>query len=138
MISRCYNEEDPDYYNYGALGVKVCDRWLEPDGKGVINFFEDMGEKPDGYSLDRIDTYGDYHADNCKWSNIYDQAYNKKARPGNKTGKTGVMKHRDGGYIAHIGVNGEKIYLGWFTNYEEAVIVREEAEMKYRGKILKH
>ena len=138
MLARCYNKNDPDYYNYGAKGVKVCGRWLEPDGGGVENFFEDMGEKPDGLSLDRIDTYGDYFPENCKWSNLYDQAYNKKFRQSNKTGKTGVMEHQDGGYVANIGYKGEKLYLGWFRTFEEAVEARKEAEIEYRGKLLGH
>lgn len=138
MISRCYNEHDPDYYNYGACGIKVCERWLEPDGKGVRNFLEDMGEKPKGFSLDRIDVYGDYTPENCKWSDKYDQAYNKKFRESNKTGKTGVMEHKDGGYVANIGYKGEKLYLGWFRVFEEAVEARIKAEIKYRGRILGH
>lgn len=137
MMDRCYDENHDDYYNYGALGIKVCDRWRESNGQGVKNFFEDMGEKPPNLTLDRIDTLSNYSPDNCRWTDLDTQAYNKRFRPQNQSGKTGVTKRKDG-YVAHIGCKNKKIYLGFFKTFEDAVKAREDAEIKYRGKKLGH
>jgi len=69
MKSRCYNPNAGNYQYYGALGITICDRWLE----SYENFLEDMGEKPEGMSLDRIDVYGNYEPGNCRWATDKEQ-----------------------------------------------------------------
>lgn len=73
MIRRCTNPKDKDFHLYGARGIKVCERWLD-----VRLFAEDMGDKPDGHSLDRINTYGDYCLENCRWATAMEQGANKR------------------------------------------------------------
>lgn len=73
MIRRCNKSEDKDFALYGGRGIKVCERWLD-----VRNFAKDMGEKPDGYSLDRIDPNGDYCPENCRWATPAEQGANKR------------------------------------------------------------
>lgn len=77
MKNRCYNKKDIKNYEwYGARGIKVCDRWTGKNG--FWNFVKDMGDRPKGYSLDRIDNNKDYSPDNCKWSSPKEQAYNRR------------------------------------------------------------
>lgn len=74
MKNRCANEKDPNFKNYGARGIVVCDRWRE----SFAAFFEDMGAKPAGMSLDRIDVNGNYEPKNCRWATVEQQQNNKR------------------------------------------------------------
>lgn len=74
MRSRCYRKKDKCYNLYGGRGIKICDRWLN----NYDNFFEDMGERPIGMCLDRIDPNGDYEKDNCRWATMKDQQLNRR------------------------------------------------------------
>jgi len=70
---RCYDPTNNRYSYYGGKGITVCDRWLN----SFENFYEDMGECPEGMSIDRIDNSLNYSLDNCKWSTQIEQANNK-------------------------------------------------------------
>lgn len=72
MHSRCYNPKQRSYMHYGGRGIKVCDRWHCYEA-----FLADMGAKPEGMSLDRVDNDKDYCPDNCKWSTPSEQQKNK-------------------------------------------------------------
>lgn len=71
---RCYNKNMAGYMYYGGRGIKVCDRWLE----SFENFYEDMGDKPKGMQLDRIDPDGNYEKDNCRWVSPLENASNRR------------------------------------------------------------
>lgn len=72
MIDRCSNKRNHAWGNYGGKGIAVCDRWLE-----IKNFISDMGDRPDGYTLDRIDTNSDYEPKNCRWATWFVQQSNR-------------------------------------------------------------
>lgn len=77
MKDRCTNQESENYKGYGAIGIAVCDRWLDEEN-GFTNFLHDMGPKPtNSHSLDRFpDKKGNYEPGNCRWATEYEQKRN--------------------------------------------------------------
>lgn len=73
MIQRCTNPNIGHYKNYGGRGITVCDEWRTFD-----NFLREMGERPEGTTLDRINNDGSYCKENCKWSNRHEQMANSR------------------------------------------------------------
>ena len=76
LIARCENEANPAYKDYGGRGIAVCPRWRA----SFAEFFSDMGVRPGmDYSIDRVDTNGDYEPGNCRWSTRTEQSENTRA-----------------------------------------------------------
>lgn len=73
MHARCGNPKDKKYAYYGGRGISVCPRW-----NTFANFLEDMGERPEGLTLDRIDVDGNYEPGNCRWATWSEQQKNKR------------------------------------------------------------
>lgn len=73
MRQRCLNPKYTDYRNYGGRGIKVCERWST-----FSNFLYDMGERPEGKTLDRKDNNGNYDPQNCRWSTRHEQRRNMR------------------------------------------------------------
>jgi hypothetical protein len=72
MIKRCRDIKNHNYLSYGGRGIIVCNEW-----KDFSNFLRDMGERPDGTSLDRINSDGNYEPLNCRWASFRQQTANR-------------------------------------------------------------
>jgi hypothetical protein len=101
MIMRCNRKTNHNYIYYGNRGISVCDRWIN----SFDNFIEDMGKRPKGMTLDRINNDGNYEPSNCRWETIEKQNNNKKGcyndefsgrKDLDKNQKRMMRKRRDG------------------------------------------
>ncbi len=130
MRRRCFLEKDPEYFRYGGAGITVCDRWLD----SFENFFSDMGERPEGFSLDRINSSGDYEPDNCRWADNTTQSYNQKLSKRNTSGVAGVRyNEKINKWRVRICKKNKLLFNKHYEDYDEAVKVRQQLEIKYYG-----
>ena len=125
MKSRCLNKNHKAYPYYGGRGITVCDRWLMFE-----NFYADMGDCPDGMSIERKNNDLGYSLDNCKWATTQEQSRNKRPRH-SITGARGVSLDKRGALRVRIGANGKEIHIGTFKSLSLAINAREKAEEKW-------
>lgn len=124
MKARCFNEKNPQYFNYGKRGITVCDDWKN----SFQNFLKDMGIPNKGMTLDRINNNGIYEPSNCRWVSIQEQQKNKRT---NNVVPGVVFEKSRNKWRADISRHKKKIFLGRYNKFEDAVRVRLEAEKRY-------
>lgn len=73
-VQRCTNPRHPSYRNYGGRGVRICEEWR----RSFVAFFNHMGPRPPGLTLDRIDNDGHYEPGNCRWTTYTEQIRNRR------------------------------------------------------------
>ena len=127
MKQRCQNPNQKYYLHYGGRGIDVCERWQSFD-----NFIDDMGLKPDGLTLDRIDNDLGYSKENCRWATRTEQVRNTRSTSNPNVGVR--FCNRDKYWVAQIRVNKKTIYLGTFKDMELAKQARKQGEITYWNK----
>jgi len=130
MKSRCLNKNHKSYKHYGDRGIKVCKRWMN----SFENFVDDMGDRPDGMSIERIDNEGGYEPKSCKWATSKEQSLNKRLYTQKKRRKNIKCKYKgaywnekEQKFRARIRFKGKTIELGRFDDEEKAAIAYDLA-----------
>lgn len=129
MWTRCTNPKTQSYPNYGGRGISVCERW-----KAFENFLADMGDRPKGGTLERIDVNGNYEPGNCRWATWKEQGRNKRTNhviaAGGKTApisewaeELGLNKHTIGSRIRKQGLTHEEAVSTKVMTKSEAAIL---------------
>lgn len=122
IIKRCENPNTAGYENYGGRGISVCDRWRE-----FLNFLEDMGKRPKGKTIDRIDNNGNYEPENCKWSTPTEQSANQRKRKNKTSSYRGVsLESSTKKWKSQLRHDNKKITVGRFATEEEAYLKLQE------------
>jgi len=129
IIARCTNKKNKGYKEYGGRGIKVCKQWLVYE-----KFLNDMGEKPKGLSIERINNDKGYYKSNCKWATDQEQTLNRGLFK-NKTSKyKGVCWHkRQQKWSVSMTRNKKSYYGGSFYSERQAY----KAYLKLKKKINK-
>jgi hypothetical protein len=110
MKQRCFNPNASDFDCYGGQGITVCERWRT----SFTNFLADMGDRPEGTTLDRINNDGDYTPDNCRWATDSEQQRNTRVSIYlTINGDTRSIMEWAKVAVVHIGTMRRRYHAGW-------------------------
>ena len=129
MKGRCNNPNFTSYKNYGGKGVSCCEKWED-----FLGFLEDMGDCPDGFQLDRIDSSGNYQKENCQWLSRYSNSVKRRPSVSKKDGlPRGVYTKNGVSFSAIIKVLGKSYALGTFANETDASEAYRKMHLEWHG-----
>lgn len=129
MMQRCYNERSKDFPNYGGRGIRVASEWHD-----YAVFRKDMGIRPKGKTLGRINNEKGYNKDNCEWQSKMEQEKDKRRRKDNASGLTGVTKQRHR-WVAYTNLGGaDLLYRG--KDFFEACCARKSWEARQHSTVI--
>lgn len=124
MKQRCNNPNNDNYNHYGGRGIKVCKRWND----SFSNFLEDMGERPEGMTLERKNNDGNYEPSNVKWATWHQQNSNRRTN----SNHTGISYNKQRcRWSAYLMVNGKRVLQSYHSTKQEAYNARINAERTY-------
>lgn len=131
MRSRCQRTNNAEYENYGGRGIRVCSEW-----GAFENFIRDMGACPSqNHSIDRIDNNGNYEKSNCRWATREVQSANRRAFKGSKSGVLGVSwSNSENKWLVQLRVNKKRVFRATFSNLDDAIAARKDAELRFLNK----
>lgn len=130
MKERCNNPKHRMFSYYGGRGIKVCRRWLR-----FKEFLMDMGIKPQGLQIDRIDPEKGYEPANCRW--VTSSQNNANRRPFSSTGFKNVAQRPSGRFVAHIRKDGVRTVIGTYDTAEEAARAHDMRSIEIYGEYSK-
>lgn len=129
MHARCGNPNNDAYPNYGGRGITVCDRWFN-----FWLFIEDMGERPDNYTIERKDNDKGYSPDNCVWATRLEQRANCRERETYWKNTSDPMRYitktKHGTYSVYMGLGDGRRIQRCFKTLDEALEFRSDIEME--------
>lgn len=130
MKNRCNNPKLKEYKNYGGRGITYDTRWED-----FREFFKDMGKRPEGTTLDRIDVDKDYCKENCRWATKEEQQRNQRTHQRENVGITFDEKHKTCKWQVGISYKNKR-YASRFKTFEEAKEWRKRKEQELWQKAL--
>lgn len=127
MLSRCTRQKDISWKRYGGRGITFPLEW-----KNFLVFLRDMGDCPEGKSLDRIDNDKSYSKDNCRWATPREQAVNTARVKRTVSGIAGVnWRASRARWVAYTRVNGKLRQLYYGVSFDEALLARRNWESSF-------
>lgn len=130
MKNRCNNSNLKEYKNYGGRGITYDKKWED-----FREFYKDMGERPEGTTLDRIDVNGNYCKKNCRWATKEEQQRNQRIHKNKYVGISYDKNHKTCKWQAGISYKNKR-YANRFKTIEEALNWRKEKEKELWQKVL--
>lgn len=130
MKNRCNNPNIPEYKNYGGRGITYDKKWED-----FMEFYKDMGKRPENTTLDRIDVDKGYYKENCRWVSKEIQQRNQRIHKKVDVGISYDEKHKSCKWTAGISYKNKR-YASRFKTKEEAINWRKRKEQELWGKVL--